>query len=239
MNKILLVDDERELVELLAFALRRAGYTVLAAYDRPTALKLLASSAPELVVLDVNLGDADGFEVLREIRRRSDIPVIMLTGRNSEDDKVLGLQLGADDYVTKPFGHRELVARIQANLRRQADQWTPTSRTDAKLEVGPLTLDAAEHTVTKDGQLVELTVTEFRLLQFLMMNAGAVVPRAALLRQVWGYHDSAEAGVLRTTVHRLRRKIERADGAELIKTIAGVGFLLRANDESLKPASAM
>src|SRR5579862_6584403 len=148
MNRILVVDDERELVELLAFALRRAGYTVLAAHDRPTAMKLLAGETPDLAVLDVNLGDADGFELLREIRQRSDMPVIMLSGRNSEDDKVRGFQLGADDYVTKPFGHRELLARIQANLRRRPEQWPAADKAEATMEVGPLTLNSAEHVVT-------------------------------------------------------------------------------------------
>jgi DNA-binding response OmpR family regulator len=228
MNKILVVDDERELVELLAFALRRAGYTVLAAHDGPTALKLLASESPELAVLDVNLGEHDGFELLREIRRRSDLPVIMLTGRNSENDKVLGFDLGADDYVTKPFGHRELLARIQANLRRGADPWAPASPAQASLQVGPVTLDSAQHRVTRDGRPIQLTVTEFRLLQLLMTNAGAVVPRTALLRQVWGYHDSSEAGVLRTTIHRLRRKLSQDGEPDLIQTVAGVGFMLPA-----------
>jgi two-component system response regulator VicR len=158
----------------------------------------------------------------------------MLTALDSEEDKVRGLELGADDYLTKPFSHRELIARIRAQLRRSGQDWAPPRRTaESRLEVGSITLDMAEHSVTKAGQQVSLTVTEFRLLHCLMSNAGAVVPTGTLLKQVWGYHDPGGSDVVRVTVHRLRRKLE-TDPARpnLLHTIPGVGVLLKADTEA-------
>lgn len=227
---ILLTDDDRDLVDLLSFALSRAGFDVLAAYDAPTALKLVDRA--DFGVLDVNLGSWDGFDLLKEVRRRSQIPIIMLTARDAEDDKVRGLELGADDYLTKPFSHRELVARIRANLRRRGQEWAPASPTEAVVTVGPLRMNVAEHSVQKNGQPLNLTVTEFRLLQFLMVNAGGVVPTRIVLRQVWGYDDPTGADVVRVTVHRLRRKLgEDPSNPHLLHTLPGVGVMLKAVDE--------
>lgn len=227
---ILLTDDDRDLVDLLSFALSRAGFDVLPAFDAPTALKLVERA--EFAVLDVNLGSWDGFDLLKEVRRRSQIPIIMLTARDAEDDRVRGLELGADDYLTKPFSHRELVARIRANLRRRGQEWAPPSPTEAVITVGPLTMNVAEHSVQKNGQPLDLTVTEFRLLQFLMANAGGVVPTRIVLRQVWGYDDPTGADVVRVTLHRLRRKLgEDPSNPHLLHTVPGVGVMLKSVEE--------
>jgi two-component system response regulator VicR len=231
--RILLVDDDRELIDLLAFALKRARLEPVAAHDGSSALRQFEDRKPDLVVLDINLGGSSGLDVLRELRKRSSLPVIMLTGLDSEEDKVRGLEAGADDYLTKPFSHRELIARIRAQLRRSGQEW-PTPRTpETRLEVGSVILDLAEHSVTKAGASVSLTVTEFRLLHCLMSNAGRVVPTAELLRQVWGYEDPGGSDVVRVTVHRLRRKLEQDPARpHLLHTIAGVGVLLKPDTES-------
>lgn len=226
--KVILVDDDRDLVDVLTFALRRAGFGVLVAHDSPTAIRLLENEAPDLAILDINLGAWNGFDLLKSIRRRRQIPVIMLTARDNEDDKVLGLELGADDYVTKPFSHRELIARIRANLRRHGQEWTPPTKSDALLQIGPLTVNVAEHTVAKDGQDLKLTVTEFRLLHYLMINAGNALPTRVILKQVWGYDDPDGTDVVRVTVHRLRRKLEDdPNEPKLLHTVPGIGFMLK------------
>jgi DNA-binding response OmpR family regulator len=186
---------------------------------------------PDLVVLDINLGASNGLSFLKELRRHGHAPVIMLTALDSEEDKVRGLELGADDYLTKPFSHRELIARIRAHLRRRGHDYQPRKwAAETRLHVGPITLDLSEHSVTKGGQQLSLTVTEFRLLHCLMSNAGTVVPTSALLQQVWGYHDPGGSDVVRVTVHRLRRKLDD-DPAKprLLHTIPGVGVLLKAD----------
>src|SRR5436305_1188638 len=147
---ILLVDDDRELIDLLAFALKRAGLEPVTAHDAGAALRVFEERHPDLVVLDINLGASSGLDVLKELRRRAQLPVIMLTALDSEEDKVRGLELGADDYLTKPFSHRELIARIRAQLRRSGQEWQPQRRTpESRLQVGSITLDLAEHSVTK------------------------------------------------------------------------------------------
>ena len=189
---ILLVDDDRDLVDLLSFVLQRAGLDAIAAFDVAGALKRLeASPKIELMVLDVNLGTGDGFELLKQIRPKIDLPIIMLTSRDSEEDIVRGLELGADDYVTKPFRHRELLARIRSHLRQRNPARSPPAQSN--FAMGSITLNAAEHTANKDGQALNLTPTEFRLLQFLMQNAGRALSTAEILRQVWGYDDVSAA----------------------------------------------
>jgi two-component system, OmpR family, response regulator VicR len=232
--RILLVDDDRELIDLLAFALKRAGLEPIAAHDAAAALRLFDERDPDLVVLDINLGASSGLDVLKELRRRGQLPVIMLTALDSEEDKVRGLEAGADDYLTKPFSHRELIARIRAQLRRSGQEWQPQRRSaQTRLQVGTIILDLAEHSVTKAGQQVSLTVTEFRLLHCLMSTPGAVVPTSTLLKQVWGYADPGGSDVVRVTVHRLRRKLESDPGRpSLLHTIPGVGVLLKADTEA-------
>jgi len=230
---ILLVDDDRELIDLLAFALRRAGLDPIAAHDGTSALRQFDERTPELVVLDINLGTSSGLDVLKELRRRSAVPVIMLTALDSEEDKVRGLDTGADDYLTKPFSHRELIARIKAQLRRNGQDWAAAPAPKTRLEVGSITLDLEAHSVTRAGQPITLTVTEFRLLHCLMANAGRVVSTSELLRQVWGYQDAGGSDVVRVTVHRLRRKLEQDPARPtLLHTIPGVGVLLKSDADA-------
>jgi two-component system response regulator VicR len=231
--RILLVDDDRELIDLLAFALKRAGLEPIAAHDALAAVRVFDERQPDLAVLDINLSGSSGLEVLKDLRRRSQLPIIMLTALDSEEDKVRGLELGADDYLTKPFSHRELIARIRAQLRRSGQDWPARRAPETRLEVGTIRLDMAEHSVTKSGKQISLTVTEFRLLQCLMSNAGSVVPTNILLKQVWGYHDGSGSDVVRVTVHRLRRKLEQDPShPNLLHTIPGVGVLLKADTEA-------
>ena len=235
--RILLVDDDRELIDLLAFALRRAGLEPVSAHDATSALRVYEEREPDLVVLDINLGSSSGLDVLRELRRRAtQLPVIMLTALDSEEDKVRGLEAGADDYLTKPFSHRELIARIRAQLRRSGQDWPPKRAPETRLVVGSITLDMAEHSVTKSGMPVSLTVTEFRLLHCLMSSAGTVVETATLLKQVWGYSDPGGSDVVRVTVHRLRRKLENDPARpNLLHTIPGVGVLMKSDLPAASP----
>jgi DNA-binding response OmpR family regulator len=228
MSTILLVDDDHDLVDLLTFAMHRAGFIVLAAHDGPTATKHLVEGGPDLAVLDINMGAWNGFDMLKNIRRRSQIPVIVLTARDAEEDKVRGLDLGADDYLTKPFSHRELLARMRAHLRRHGQEWSSPVPKERLLQAGPLTLNVAEHSATKDGQPLDLTVTEFRLLHYLMVNAGTVVPTRAILKHVWGFDESGNRDVVRVTVHRLRRKMEDdVNTPRFLQTVPGVGVMLK------------
>jgi len=237
--QILLVDDDRELVDLLAFALRRAGLETVPANDAATALRLFAERQPDLAVLDVNLGASNGLDLLKALRQRSQVPIIMLTALDSEDDKVRGLELGADDYLTKPFSHRELTARIKAQLRRAGRDWSGRPAVQTHLEAGAIVLDVSEHSVTKAGRALSLTVTEFRLLHCLMLHAGSVVPTAALLQRVWGYPDPGGTDVVRVTVHRLRRKLEEDPGhPTLLHTVPGVGVMLRAAETGVTAGRA-
>jgi DNA-binding response OmpR family regulator len=226
---VLLVDDDRDLLNLLAFLVEQAGLTPLLASDPTTALDLLSKEDPSVAIIDLNLTPWDGFDLLEEVRKRSPrIPILVLTARASEDDKVRALDKGADDYVVKPFGHRELVARIRAHARR-ASRDRNGKLPHATLEVGPLHLDLRERLLQiGDEEGLRLTGTEFRLLEYLMRNSNAVVPTAALARHVWGYDDAPARDVVRVTVHRLRRKLrDDGDDRRFIETVPGVGLKLR------------
>jgi DNA-binding response OmpR family regulator len=224
------VDHDRELLDLLAFSLRRAGLEPLAAYDAADAMRCFEQRYPEVVVLDTNLGATNALDLLKEFRQRRAASVIMLSAARSEEHKVRALEAGADDYVTKPFSHRELVARIQVQLRRATRARTAARGADVPLRVGTLTLDPATHSVTQTGQPVTLTVMEFRLLHYLMTNAGNVVPMDQLLKQVWGYRDGGGSDVVRVTVHRLRGKLEDDPSRpQLLRTIPGVGVQLKSD----------
>lgn len=223
--KVLVVDDDHEMLDLLAFALRRAGLTPLTALDAPSAIALFQLQQPHLTLLDIGLGDTNGLDVLREIRRLGHAPVIILSGRDGEDDKVRGLELGADDYLTKPFSHRELIARVAAHLRRSGGGSRDPQRAMEPLQVGPISLDPRLHATTKHGQALSLTAMEFRLLHYLMARAGLVVPTRDLLRDVWGYAETDGTDLVRVMVHRLRRKLEDDERQpRLIQTVFGVGF---------------
>jgi DNA-binding response OmpR family regulator len=220
--KVLVVDDDRELRELIGFALRQAGYQVVEAGDGPAAVDRHAVEKPDLVILDVNMPGFDGFEACRRIRAAGDTPVMMLTVRGEESDQVRGLDLGADDYLTKPFSPRTLLARVRAHLRRGgADKPAP-------LGTGAIVLDPDLQTVrVGDAEPVRLTNLEFRLLQLMVASPNRTVPPERLLRHVWGTRSTEDRQLLKQLIHRVRQKIE-TDPAEprYLKTVSGVGYRL-------------
>jgi two-component system response regulator RegX3 len=228
---ILVIEDDPDACDLLTFILGRAGFEVICADDPATALRLLDEQRPALVLLDVNLGAHSGFDVLRELRGRSGVPVIMVTGRNAEDDKVRGLELGADDYVTKPYNNRELVARIRAVLRRQsAAPPTQPPRAPGVLVAGPLRMDVRDYSVTLNGEPVNLTMMEFRLLHYLMTRVGSVVPREELLAHLWEPQNRSPEN-LRRMIFNLRQKLgDVADPSQLLHTRYGAGIMLRPTE---------
>ncbi len=221
--KVLVVDDDLELAALIAYALRQAGYLVVEAHDGLEALAAAARESPDLVVLDVNLPRLGGLDVLRRLRATSTTPVLLLTVRAAEEDQVLGLDLGADDYMAKPFSPRTLLARVRALLRRAAGASKPSA-----LVAGALALDPEQQSVVvAGGPAVRLTPLELRLLQILLANAGRTLPAERLLRHVWGARGSEDRQLLKQLVHRLRQKIE-ADAAHprYLLTVGGVGYQL-------------
>jgi len=220
--KILVVDDDADLLSLVAFALTQAGYVVVKATDAPAALRVFEAEAPDLAILDINLPTGSGFDVCREIRRRSRVPVMMLTVRGEEGDLVRALEIGADDYLTKPFSPRTLLARIRALLRRAGME------TGGPLTAGRLSLDLEGLSLrTADAAPVRLTRLEARLMQILMANAGHVVGTERLLLHVWGRRASGDRQLLKQLVHRLRHKIEPDPAApQYLVTEPGAGYRL-------------
>ena len=232
--KILLVDGDRELLELLTYVVQRAGFRPIRATDGLSALQLLDELRPDLLVLASPLGAGDGLEVLGNIRRVSEVPIIVLSSLDNEDDVVRALERGADDYVTKPIAFRELVARIGALLRRRiGDEARRDEPADHHwMRVGMVALNPREQKATLDGLPLALTRTEFRLLQFLMDNAGKVVSYRVLLNQIWGYDDPNANEVVRAALSRLRRKLEEAsDRPQMLRTVPGVGVMLECGPD--------
>lgn len=224
--KILVVDDEMPIADILKFTLSKEGYLVEVAYDGDDAVQKASHFQPDLILLDIMLPKKDGFQVCQEIRSFSAAPVIMLTARDSEIDKVLGLEMGADDYVTKPFSSRELLARIKANLRRT--QIDPISSTKPRWVIGDLEIDTATYQVYRKGELIDLTHREFELLAYLARHRGTVLTREHLLQEVWGYDYFGDARTVDVTIRRLREKIEVDPSIpEYIQTRRGVGYTLR------------
>lgn len=222
--KILVIDDDHELRGIVAFALRNAGYLACEAADGARGLELLRAEQPRLVVLDLNLGKEDGLELLPRLRAESRAPVLILSVRSGEEDLVRGLDLGADDYLTKPFSPRTLLARVRALLRRSGDE-----RAAEPLAAGDLVLDLERRTVAVAGAApVRLTPLELRLLQLLVAHAGETVPTERLMAHVWGARGYGDRQLLKQLVHRLRQKVERDPAApERLITDAGSGYLLR------------
>jgi DNA-binding response OmpR family regulator len=219
--KVLIADDDADLRELIAFTLTQAGYFVVKAADGPGAVRRCAEEAPDLVVLDINMPGLSGFQVCEAIRRDSQVPVMMLTVRGEEEDLVRALGLGADDYLTKPFSPRTLLARIKALLRRAGVE------ASAPLAAGRVRLDLEEHTVTIGaGAAVRLTRLELRLLQMLLANAGHSVASERLLVQVWGHRSGGDRQLLKQLVHRLRQKIEADPAAPALLRTAAAGYKL-------------
>ncbi|HUB37084.1 MAG TPA: response regulator transcription factor [Solirubrobacteraceae bacterium] len=223
-HRVLVVDDEPALAEVVSMALRFRGFTVQSAATGQEALAAVASFKPHLMVLDVMLPDMEGFEVARRLgAQRASVPIVFLTARDATEDKVRGLSGGGDDYMTKPFSLEELVARIQAILRRTGQAAPESSR----LVFADLELDDEAHEVTRGGEPIELTATEYRLLRYLMLNPRRVLTRAQLLDHVWSYDFGGDGRVLETYISYLRRKLD-AHGPPLIKTVRGVGYALQA-----------
>jgi DNA-binding response OmpR family regulator len=226
--RVLVVDHDPDMSELLAHSLRRAGLSTVTARDTAEALDLIGSTRPDLVVLGLDIGTMAGFEALRAIRRHSQAHVILLGSVYREEDVIRGLDLGADDYLVKPFSFPELLARIRARLRRAAMQPTnPISASPRTLRAGSLTLDPAERTVAYAGRQLRLTPTEFRLLEYLLVHPGAVVPTRTLLEGIWGREHVAGTDVVRVTMHRLQHKLKEAAARNLVSTVRGVGFVIR------------
>jgi len=223
--RIVLVDDDANLRHTLGYALRQEGFEVFAAEDGERGLEAFHQSRPDVVLLDVMLPNLDGFEVCRRIRKESDVPILMLTARDTEVDKVVGLELGADDYLAKPFSTRELVARVRALLRRTRQTATPVGE---RLESAGLLLDAVRHRVTLEGREISLKPKEFDLLAFFMAHPGQVFGREQLLASVWGYDFAGDSRTVDTHVKTLREKLD--DDAEhplWIDTVRGVGYRFR------------
>ncbi|MEP7764558.1 response regulator transcription factor [Sanguibacter sp. 25GB23B1] len=228
--RLVVVDDEPNIRELLSTSLRFAGFEVFAAADGMSALTLIRDTEPDLVVLDVMLPDMDGFTVTRRLREKGQhMPVLFLTARDDTQDKITGLTVGGDDYVTKPFSLEEVVARIRAVLRRTQ----PAPVDDAVLRFADLELDEDSHEVRRAGRVVELSPTEFKLLRYLMLNPGRVLSKSQILDHVWQYDWGGDANIVESYISYLRRKIDNAplpDGSmpePLIATKRGVGYLLR------------
>jgi two-component system response regulator RegX3 len=222
-KKVLVIEDERSIAEPLADALRREGFDVRLAETAADGLEAFAAEGPDIVLLDVMLPDGDGRDVLRKIRETARTPVVMLTARGEEMDRVLGLELGADDYVTKPFSAAELAARIRAVLRRAGDE--PAPEPGSVLESGDVRMDLGTHEATKNGELLELTVKEFELLRVLLERAGKLVKREELVHEVWDPAWFGSTKTLDVHVSALRKKLgdDPAD-PRYIHTVRGVGF---------------
>ena len=219
--KVLVADDDADLRELIAFTLAQASYLVIKAKDGVAAVRLFTEESPDLVVLDINMPGLSGFQACEAIRARSRVPVMMLTVRGEEEDLVRALELGADDYLTKPFSPRTLLARIRALLRRAGMENT------APVAAGRMTLDLGEHTVRiGTGEAVRLTKLELRLLQMLLANAGHTVSSERLLVQVWGHRSGGDRQLLKQLVHRLRQKIETDPAAPALLRTAAAGYKL-------------
>ncbi|WP_163651685.1 response regulator YycF [Listeria sp. PSOL-1] len=229
-KKILVVDDEKPIADIVKFNLNKEGFEVVCAYNGDEALELVEEVKPDLILLDIMLPGRDGIEVCREVRKKYDMPIIMLTAKDSEIDKVLGLELGADDYVTKPFSNRELIARVKANLRRHSQiSAQPTEdEENSELEIGSLTIHPDAYVVSKRGVTIELTHREFELLHYLARHMGQVMTREHLLQTVWGYDYYGDVRTVDVTVRRLREKIEdNPSHPTWLVTRRGVGYYLR------------
>ena len=226
MTTVLVVDDEPMVLDVVSRYLERDGHRVVTAENGEAARGLIESEAPSLVLLDVMLpGRTDGLELCRWIRSTSDLPVILLTARVEETDRIVGLELGADDYVTKPFSPRELATRVRTVLRRARPSRPPIER----VSVGPLEIDAAKREAHRDGALLSLTAKEFDLLWFLASNPNRVFSRDQLMARVWGYSAALDTGTVTVHVRRLREKLEDdASKPQLLETVWGAGYRLRA-----------
>lgn len=236
MKKILIVDDDKPISDIIKFNLTKEGYDTVTAFDGKEAVAVFEEEKPDLIILDLMLPELDGLEVAKEIRKTSHIPIIMLSAKDSEFDKVIGLEIGADDYVTKPFSNRELLARVKAHLRRTETIETAVAEENAssgsqELTIGNLQILPDAFIAKKHGQEVELTHREFELLHHLANHIGQVMTREHLLETVWGYDYFGDVRTVDVTIRRLREKIEDTPSRpEYILTRRGVGYYMKAYD---------
>ena len=222
MSRILIVEDERKIARFLELELQHEGYEVDTAGDGRTGLEKALSWKPDLMILDLMLPELSGIEVCRRLRHESDLPIIMLTAKDDVSDKVMGLDMGADDYMTKPFAIEELLARIRVGLKKHRAAAAPASNV---ITAGKLALDPAKYAVTMDGQPIALTKKEFDLLKYLMEHKGQAVTRDALLSDVWGYDYAGDTNVVDVYIRYLRHKIDEPYGLKTIHTIRAVGYM--------------
>ena len=236
MGVILVVDDEKPIADILKFTLEKEGYQAEVCYDGGSAIRKVTANASQydLVLLDIMLPEKDGFQVCKEIRQVSSLPIIMLTAKDAEVDKVLGLELGADDYITKPYSSRELLARVKANLRRyQSNQSNQGNTAGNLIQVDELIIDLSMYQVKKKGQVIELTHREFELLAYLAKYRGQVFTREHLLQSVWGYDYFGDVRTVDVTVRRLREKIEDdPSNPDYVMTKRGIGYRLQSPEQS-------
>ena len=224
-HRILVVDDEPAVSDLLTYNLRKAHYEVLVAPDGQQALRLARQKSPDLILLDLMIPEVDGLDVCRELRKTSDVPIIMITARGEEIDRVVGLELGADDYVTKPFSVRELMARVKAVLRRSESDDKKPGFTSVLHGPGELQMDLEARTISVGDKMLSLTRLEFDLLSHLLSNAGRVLTRERLLEQVWGYDFVGDTRAVDSAIKRLRAKLREASiDADAIEAVRGVGY---------------
>lgn len=234
MKKILIIDDEKPISDIIKFNLNKEGYETITAFDGREALKKFEEESPDLIILDLMLPELDGLEVAKEVRKTSHIPIIMLSAKDSEFDKVIGLEIGADDYVTKPFSNRELLARVKAHLRRtenieSAVAEENASTTGSEIVIGDLEILPDAFVAQKRGEDIELTHREFELLHHLATHMGQVMTREYLLETVWGYNYFGDVRTVDVTIRRLREKIEDTPSRpEYILTRRGVGYYMKS-----------
>jgi len=232
---ILIVDDEKPIVDILVYNLEKEGYNTLEANDGLTAVEIATTQKPDLILLDIMLPKMDGLTVCKKIRSSLNVPILMLTAKDEEIDKILGLELGADDYITKPFSVRELMARIKANLRKSEIKGTKIINSNEdiknkKITVGALELDLDKFEAKIDGEVIDLTLREFEVLKFLASQAGQVITREVLLEKVWGYEYYGDIRTVDVTVRRIRGKIEKdTANPKILITKRGVGYYIKNN----------
>ena len=235
---VLVVDDEKPIVDILVYNLKKEGYNTLEANDGEEAMNIVIEKKPDLVLLDIMLPKMDGLTVCKRIRHNYNIPIIMLSAKDEEIDKILGLELGADDYITKPFSVRELIARVKANLRKNDSDFGKTASEDGKgkdseqneISVGDLYLDLDKYEVKVRGKVIDLTLREFEVLKYLAQQPGQVVTRETLLEKVWGYEYYGDIRTVDVTVRRIREKIELdTSSPQILITKRSVGYYIASN----------